>query len=212
MGTKTDETDRGIILILYIFPPNELNGGNFVKLWNCSDNRERIKSLWILVSIWDIGNILIKTRCKRVNNVFWKKNKLEVFWKPLRITSIHSFHLVICSDIFFPWNMICWQPYTSIYTASTFSKNSYIKTLISLQPCSISYNLSQGVFRRSKYSSGVVSINFLHSDSLASVLTANLTCSLSMGLIEQGIVSDYKSDSPISSFFIYLFKITSILF
>ena len=33
-----------------------------------------------------------------------------------------------------------------------------------------------------------------------------------MGLIEQGIVSDYKSDSPISSFFIYLFKITSILF
>ena len=84
--------------------------------------------------------------------------------------------------------MICWQPYTSLYTASAFSKNSYIKTLIILYPCSISYNLSQGVLRRSKYSSGVFSINFLHSDSLASVLIANLTCSLSMGLIEQGIV------------------------
>ena len=145
---------------------------------------------------------------------------MEVFWKSLRIISIHGFHLVICSDIFFPWNMICWQPYISIYTASTFLKNSCIKTLISLQPFTISYNLSQGVLRRSKYSSGVFSILFLHSDSLASVLIANLTCSLSIGLKEQGVVSNYQSYSPISSlciclciyFFIYLFKITSILF
>ena len=133
------------------------------------------------------------------------ENKLEVFWKSLRITSIHGFHLVICSDIFFPWNTVCWQPYISIYTASTFLKNSYIKTLISLQPFSISYNLSQGILRRSKYSSGVFSILFLHSDSLASVLTANLTCSLSIGLIEQGVVSNYQSYSPISYLFIYLF-------
>ena len=102
--------------------------------------------------------------------------------------------MVICSNISFSWNMICWEPYISIYTASTFFKSSYIKTLISLHSCSISYNLSQGVLRRTKYSSGVFT-----------VLTANLTCSLSVGLIEQGIVSNYQSNSPITSLFIYLF-------
>ena len=65
--------------------------------------------------------------------------------------------------------MICWQPYTPIYAASTFCKNSYIKILISLYPCLISYNLSQGALCRSKYFSGVFSINFPHSDSLLSV-------------------------------------------
>ena len=110
------------------------------------------------------------------------------------ITSIQGFHLVICSNISFSWNMICWEPYISIYTASTFFKSSYIKTLISLHSCSISYDLSQGVLRRTKYSSGGFS-----------VLTANLICSLPIGLIEQGIVSNYQSNSPITSLFIYLF-------
>ena len=99
--------------------------------------------------------------------------------------------------------MICWQPYTPIYTVSTFFKNFYIKILISLQPCPISYNLSRGDLRRSKYCSGVFSINIPDSDSLASVLTANLTCNLPMGLIEQGIVSNSQSNSPITYLFIY---------
>ena len=74
-----------------------------------------------------------------------------------------------------------------------------------MQPCPISYNLSRGNLRRSKYCSGVFSINIPDSDSLASVLTANLTCNLPMGLIEQGIVFNCQSNSPITSFFIYLF-------
>ena len=106
--------------------------------------------------------------------------------------------------------MICWQPYTSFYTGSTFFKNSFIKILISLQPCPISYNLSQSALRWLKYSSGFFSINIPHSDLLASVSTPNRTCSLSIGLIEQGIVSNCQSNSPITSSFIYLFKITSI--
>ena len=83
---------------------------------------------------------------------------------------------------------------------------------MSLQPCPISYNLSQGALRRSKYSGGVFSINFPHSDPLAFVLTVNLTYSLSMGLIEQGIVSNRQSNSPLTSLFIYLSKFISILF
>ena len=106
--------------------------------------------------------------------------------------------------------MICWQPYTSVYTGSTFFKNSFIKILISLQPCPISYNLSQSALRWLKYSSGFFSISIPHSDLLASVSTPNRTCSLSIGLIEQGIVSNRQSNSPITSSFIYLFKITSI--
>ena len=58
------------------------------------------------------------------------------------------------------------------------------------------------------------------------MLTASITCSLSMGLTEKGIVSNRQSNSPITSFiylsiylliylfvylFTYLFKITSIL-
>ena len=101
--------------------------------------------------------------------------------------------------------MICWQPYTSVYTASTFFKNYFIKILISLQPFPISYNLSQGALRWSKYSSGFFSINISHSDLLASVLTPNRTCSLSIELIQQGIVSNRQSNSPITSLFIYLF-------
>ena len=73
-----------------------------------------------------------------------------------------------------------------------------------MQPCPISYNLSRGNLRRSKYCSGVFSINIPDSDSLASVLTANLTCNLPMGLIEQGIVFNCQSNSPITSLFIYL--------
>ena len=105
---------------------------------------------------------------------------------------------MICSGISFLWKMNCWQPYTPIFTASTFFKNSYIKILIN---CSISFNLSQGALSRSKYSSGVFSTNFPHSDSLAFALTANLPCSFSMQLIEQGIVSNLL----ITSLFIYLF-------
>ena len=101
--------------------------------------------------------------------------------------------------------MICWQPYTSVYTASTFFKNYFIKIFISLQPFPISYNLSQGALRWSKYSSGFFSINISHSDLLASVLTPNRTCSLSIELIQQGIVSNRQSNSPITSLFIYLF-------
>ena len=85
-----------------------------------------------------------------------------------------------------------------------------MKVLKSSQPCPISYNQSQGVLRRAKYSSGLFSINFPHSDSLASVLTANLACSLAMGLIEQWINSNHQSNSIITFFFIYLFNITSI--
>ena len=98
-----------------------------------------------------------------------------------------------------------WQPYPPIYTASPYFKNSYIKNLISLQPCHISYNLSQGAFRRSKYSSGVFSINFPHSDLLSTVLTANLFRGLFMGLIEQGVVSNGQFNSHITYLFIYLF-------
>ena len=79
-----------------------------------------------------------------------------------------------------------------------------------MQPCPISYNLSQSALRWLKYSSGFFSINIPHSDLLASVSTPNRTCSLSIGLIEQGIVSNCQSNSPITSSFIYLFKITSI--
>ena len=74
-----------------------------------------------------------------------------------------------------------------------------------MQLCSISYNLSKSILSRSKYFSGVFSISCPHSDSLVSVFTANLTCSLSMGLIEQGVVSDRQSNSPITSSFIYIF-------
>ena len=85
-----------------------------------------------------------------------------------------------------------------------FLKNSYIKIILSLQACTISYNKSQGALHRSKYSSGAFSINFPHSNSFASVLTASITCSLSMGLIEKGIVSNHQCNSSITSF-IYLF-------
>ena len=109
----------------------------------------------------------------------------------------------MCMDISFPWNLFCWQPYTPIYTGSTFLKNSYIKILKSFQLCLISFNLSQNALHRSKYSSGAFSINFSHSDTLASVLTANRTCSLSMALIEQEILSNRQSSSHITSLFIY---------
>ena len=55
----------------------------------------------------------------------------------------------------------------------------------------ISCSLSQGALWRSKYSSGVFSINFPHSDWPASALTENISSSLSMGLIEQGMISNH---------------------
>ena len=90
------------------------------------------------------------------------------------------------------------QSYTPIYTASPYFKNAYMKILVSLQHCHISYNLSHGVFCRSKFSSGVSSINFPHADSLESVLTANLSCGLFMGLIEQRIFSNCQFNFPIT--------------
>ena len=81
------------------------------------------------------------------------------------------------------------QSYTAIYTASPYFKNADMKIFVTLQLCHISYNVSKGALYRSKYSSGVFSINSPHSDSLDFVLPANLSCGLFMGLIEQMIFS-----------------------
>ena len=128
---------------------NTVNRANCIKFWNCSSNRKSINSHWILVCIWDIfGNFLIKTRCKKVNNMLWKWNVLHVFWKSLEKTSIQCFHLVILKN-----NLHCYflslehelltAIHSYLYSKSTFPLlEYYMKILLSLQSHHISYSLS----------------------------------------------------------------------
>ena len=143
LSTKKWVIHQRIILIFYIYSPNKLNGGDFVKLWNYSDNRKGINSLWILVSTWDIfGIILIKTKCKSVKMCFGNK----MGWKAFLKLAENNFHSGFSFSNLHQWSIVIF-PFTGIWFADShtllpiqqvhFLKNSYMKIILSLQPCTI---------------------------------------------------------------------------